>query len=290
VSTRLDDVSVEERLRDATRAYTDVIEPAPDAWARLRTNIDAPRVLPLPWRRGVVVIAAAIAVAVAIAVLVGVVTLPGVDRHRIQTPLRPVPTPPVSTVAPLVQGPDPASTILTSWRQFHVGFVLIYGDGRVISHADDPGGIIERRLSRRGLALVRAGKLDAGYFLGHSILRPPFPRKKLWAERTPRIWEPSKYALCPYQPMGGGGVALNATDVVDELPAPVQAALDGKQHIYDPSIGTAHWEFPKTKGMMDCWELTAAELQGWDGSFAYGRVTLNPAEIYPHGQPVLWGA
>jgi hypothetical protein len=64
--------------------------------------------------------------------------------------------------------------------------------------------------------------------------------------------------------------------------------------------------------MMDCFELTAAETstlyqmldaygqifnkgphpnpQGWDGFFAYGRVTLNAVPIYPHGQPIIWRA
>ena len=88
VSTRFDDASVEERLRDATRAYTDAIEPAPDAWRELRTTTDGPPARTLSWRRGVVVIAAA----AAIAVVALVATLPGVDRRGVQTPQRPVPT------------------------------------------------------------------------------------------------------------------------------------------------------------------------------------------------------
>ena len=33
--------------------------------------------------------------------------------------------------APLVVGPDASSTLLTSYGQFHVGYVFVYADGRV---------------------------------------------------------------------------------------------------------------------------------------------------------------
>jgi hypothetical protein len=264
------------------------------------------------WTYGGAVVAAIAAVAA--------FTVPGSPSspHRAA---RPLPThAPRPLGAPLVEGPDPASTLLTSWGQFHVGYVLIYGDGRVLLPPDvesylRKGGVlkdvvVERHLSRRGLDLVRAGKLDA-----KNIWPRPYRRKELWVEPTARIWKPAKYALCPHH--NSGPVSLNATDVVDELPAPVRAVLDGKQRrIHDPSIGIAHWAVPWTASgklpmKTDCFELTAAETstlgqmldakgqifnkgshpnpQGWDGYFAYGRVTMNPQPIYPHGEYVIWG-
>src|SRR5262245_51508281 len=51
------------------------------------------------------------------------------------TPHMPAPSV-VPLGAPLVVGPDTASTLLTSWGQFHVGYVFVYADGRVIWEPD----------------------------------------------------------------------------------------------------------------------------------------------------------
>src|SRR5262249_780743 len=68
--------------------------------------------------------------------------------------------------------------------------------------------ILERRLNARGLALVRAGKLDLRYFLVNwnvdrdgqlHRVRFLYQRKRLWAEPTGRIWQPSHYAICAQQ-------------------------------------------------------------------------------------------
>jgi len=141
----------------------------------------------------------------------------------------------------------------------------------------------------------------------------PDGREGLWVEPTGELWEPTTYALCPHRSVAGGGVSVDASDIVDELPAPVRAILDGKQRAYQPSIGTAHWPFPGTAqtGMTDCFELTAAETStlfqiiaangfvgqdpiqgaaGWTRVFHYGTLTLAPEPVYPHGQYVLWGA
>jgi hypothetical protein len=101
---------------------------------------------------------------------------------------------------------------------------------------------------------------------------------------------------------------------VVELPEPVRAVLDGKQRSYDPSIGTADWEFPGTasgqRGMTDCFELTAAETstlyqiidangfigqdpiqgaQGWVRVFRYRDLSFAPEAVFPHGQHLIWG-
>jgi hypothetical protein len=316
-------------------------------------------------------IAAAAAAVLALVVVVAV-ALSAVDRRSVQTPLRPVPTPPASTVAPLVKGPDAASTLLASWGWWavpalasspHIGNVFVYADGRVIwdqaAYVDAdgrvtaipvdpiggnpgvarlwltesgvergviPGGppaffpegeyrdaILERRLSARGLALVRAGKLDPRYFLVNwnvdrdgqlHRVRYHYQRRELWAEPTGRVWEPSKYAVCPSAVVGG---PPGTADAVAQLPAPAQALLNGKQHTYDPNTGTANSGGPSGPPM-ECFELTAAEFStlqelmppsvnnGSPFAAAWPLVVegeyvefLNVLPIYPHGQPVPWG-
>ncbi len=256
-----------------------------------------------------------------------------------------VPAPPaVPLGAPLVQGPDSASTLLTSWGQTHVGYILVYADGRVLFTSDGLGaladflpfsGIAERHLSARGLDLVRAGTFDpkeiveelanrhlsareldlvfAGTFdpkeiverLGRGWLpSSPYGREELWVEPTAHahMWEPTAYALCP-----GSGGKPPATDVVDKLPADVQLLLDGRQHLYDPLIGTGHWIPPAIPPAAswsnytgidlsgwDCFAVTAAELSTLPNALGYGRfnydgVSLYAWPIFPHGQPVIWG-
>jgi hypothetical protein len=300
-----------------------------------------------PRRRWPVLAAAAVAVALIVATIILVRTASD-DGGTVLTPAGPAPSQPPSAPsvpasfplgAPLVEGPDASSTILTSWGEFHLGYVFVYGDGRVIWYSDigayvDPdmevtgaqrvarsNGVpspygdfryvnIERHLSPLGLELLLAGQLDM-----KGLLVGPYPgsRRELWVEPTATLWEPTAYALCPSRPIGGGGISVNATDVVDELPEPVRAVLDGKQRSYDPSMGTADWEFPGTAsglGMTDCFELTAAEtsnlyqiieangfigqdpIQGaenWVRVFAYGNLSFAPEPIFPHGQHVIWG-
>jgi hypothetical protein len=299
-------------------------------------------------RRRTLRAASAVATA-AIVVLAVVATLPGGNDRSVQTPLGSVPATPAPAPtplgAPLVQGADPASTLLTSWSQFHVGYAFIYGDGRVLWYTGVwvdangrvtgyPGGpdplvaydkdgatrfkfrgvqqwlVLERRLSARGLGRVHAGAIEPSDLFSLDAAKSLHEHRKLWAEPTPRISKFTKYALCPSSNIPGEVVA--ATDVVDELPAPVRAVLDGKQRTYDPRIGTAHWEFPGPGQLADCFELTAAETstlyqmldangqifnksqqpnppQGWDGVFKYGRLIFAPWPIFPHGQYVVWG-
>ena len=168
----------------------------------------------------------------------------------------------------------------------------MYADGRVLFTSDGLGaladflpfsGIAERHLSALGLDLVRAGTFDpkeiveelakrhlsareldlvfAGTFdpkeiverLGRGWLpSSPYGREELWVEPTAHahMWEPTAYALCPGS--GGNIEKPSATDVVDKLPADVQLLLDGRQHLYDPIIGTGHWLPPAmpTRGLL----------------------------------------
>ena len=229
------------------------------------------------WTYGGTVVVVAIAAVAAF-------TIPGSPSSHHAA--RPVPAPPAPTVAPLVPGPDAASTILASWGKFHVGYAFVYADGRVIWQPD--GGVfldadgrvtgpgagccspgdrgprpeyvpVERRLSARGVELVRTGKLDPKRFLvtrdvdreGRiSIQFGTIERKGLWAEPTARVYEPSKFAICP---SSTDGTLFGFT-----VPAPAWALLDGKLRTYDPSIGTASWSPSIETAPMDCFEVTAA--------------------------------
>jgi hypothetical protein len=290
------------------------------------------------WRLAVAVAAAA---ALIVATIVLVRTASN-DGGTVLTPAGPAPTAPAPSSsapaptplgAPLVQGPDPASTLLTSWGEIHVGYAFVYADGRVIWYPDifarvdaytevigaqrlqrtnglpTPDGeflyqAIERHLSPHGLELVRAGELTPKQFLYSNP--DPHRVEELWAEPTARIWEPVSYAICS----GNNEVWINATDVLGELPAPAQVLLNGKERIYDPSIGTSHWAGTASGQLPICFEVTAAEVENlyqiflangqivrigdpWEPPNAWrakaGRVALSPIAIYPHGQYVIWG-
>jgi hypothetical protein len=266
------------------------------------------------------------AVVVAIAV-VAAFTIPG-SPSLPDGAARAVPKPPTPLGAPLVQGADAASTLLESWGQFQVGYAFVYADGRVVLKLESgvfldadgrmtgngegcctPGDdgprpeyvAVERRLSARGLKLVRTGKLHPKRFLvtrdvdreGRILIEFAggetgiYQRKGLWAEPTARVYEPSKYAICP-----------GTTDTLGLLPASAQVLLNGKQNTYDPNIGTANWGVPPGPPM-ECFEVTSAEFstlqqlmppsQGWllplvaEGEFVG---SLDAFPIYPHGQPV----
>jgi hypothetical protein len=175
----------------------------------------------------------AIAVVVAIAAVTAF-TIPTSSTPPPNDATPPVPTPPV--VPPPVVDPDASSTLLTSYWQFHLGYVFVYADGRVISHPDigvwlDAAGRpvgysagwqvgapewhheyrdIQRRLNQRGLELVRVGRIVPTDLLSsiislskeeldayaEKISRTPIVTSDLWAEPTATVYEPSHYAVC----------------------------------------------------------------------------------------------
>jgi hypothetical protein len=190
--------------------------------------------------------------------------------------------------------------------------------------------VIERRLSPRGLDLLRAGKLDPKHLLRnwdhvdregriHWVRRLLYQRPELWAEPTARIYEPSKYAICPTSLSPGG--SFGTTDALAQVLAPARALLDGRQHTYDPSIGTASWPRPDNTPAphntpAECFEVTAAEAsalyqildangqiihfsattaQGWwdpPNELRGDEENLNvliATPVFPHGQYIIFG-
>ena len=245
-------------------------------------------------RRWRLVAAAAAAAAVIVGTIVLVRTASD-EGGTVLTPAGPAPTapapapapPPTPLGAPLVQGADPASTLLTSWGQIHVGYAFVYADGRVIWYPDIEARVdadlevtgaqrrrrsdgapasdgefryevIERRLSPHGLELVRAGELTPRQFLDADP--DPHPREELWAEPTARVYEAPTYAIC-HTP-----AALAPESA--QLPESAQALLIGKERSIDPTI---RWPSEPMPGYLqliadselafpsDCFEVTAAE-------------------------------
>jgi hypothetical protein len=186
---------------------------------------------------------------------------------------------------------------------------------------------IERRLSARGLELLRAGDIEAK----HLVVQPgdqwpaelpqrpedlkQWPvaiqlalRPELWAGPI-RIWQPSTWAIDfhRFQNDPPSVEAVDATRALEQLPASAQALLTGNRRTCDyENDGNAHWDLgPFRLGAVstECFELNAAELAAFwasldpntfiEGSWHIevdGRdAILNALPIYPHGQPQLWG-
>jgi hypothetical protein len=160
--------------------------------------------------------------------------------------------------------------------------------------------VIERRLSSRGLKLVRAGQLAAKDIVVPDLGRvtpemrrtvdpsrwplpiSPYQRFELWAEPTARTYEPSKYAICNLAPDAWAG-----------FPPTVQALLAGKERNYDPILGTRHWSAPGERSAepMKCFELTSADASTLHRiADSDHRLLYESWPVYPHGHPVAFGA
>ena len=109
------------------------------------------------------------------------------------------------------------------WAEIHEGWIYVYDDGRVLSHPDS-GPILERRLSPRGLDLVRRGTLapqDLQLHLSMSTLPAD-----VWSDPIPDAYRPDQYAVCKLNLDGtpeDGDVLGDVGSIWRRLPAHVQA-------------------------------------------------------------------
>jgi hypothetical protein len=98
----------------------------------------------------------------------------------------------------------------------YIGYVRVYADGRVLTVR---GNIVERRLSPKGVELVRSGAVRPQMFL------PPYT----WADLPAGVWE--DHVSKPYVPARYGAcfrhTPLDVDAVLDMLPASAQALLRG---------------------------------------------------------------
>jgi hypothetical protein len=241
----------------------------------------------------------AAAAMVVIAAVAGFSALSG-DSSPPPGAARNIPTPP-TPIDPGLPGPEQASTLLTSWTGPNT-YGFVYADGRVIWQDTRLANYVnpfvgswdsvdwldyvapprERRLSPRGLELVRAGKITAQDLKGHwpqpcpggtcpfDYWGPNLP-KNAWAEPTWRTYKPFQYAVWfPSLPMD------DADQVLAQLPAPVQALLRDKQRTY---------AMDETQGMppFESFEITPAEAAILDDLTDDEFVRFLP--VYPHGEP-----
>lgn len=145
--------------------------------------------------------------------------------------------------------------LIAQFAEFHVGFLFVYADGRVIWHPDLAEGPFERRLTPEGVELVRAGAVaPAALFPPYFDDVPP----GAWADDEIRLYAPPRYAIC-----------LNPSRSIDLLPAPAQDLLRGKEHTYEGAgsifaflEGLDRDNFPDPPN--ECFELTTEEARALD--------------------------
>jgi hypothetical protein len=141
---------------------------------------------------------------------------------------------------PVPPDPDDPATIVAKFGEVHVGWVVVYGDGRVIKMFDDTGELFEQRLTAKGLDLVRSGAIQPMALLpagdqwwqcvrlhripgGTSncveITRAP---AEVWADAEAKPYVPSRYAACLR-------TDPPATEMVGRLPAAARPLLRDKE-------------------------------------------------------------
>lgn len=135
--------------------------------------------------------------------------------------------------AVLVAAGDPAE-IVGEWRQIHVGWVFIYGDGRVLSY-DDHAPIVERRLSQYGVDLIRSHVLEPRTLL---VDRPEL--EALWVDHNPRGFQPQGYAACHViLESTQGPIVADVASIVPRLPSETESILRGGSNQRFSEAGTS---------------------------------------------------
>jgi hypothetical protein len=211
----------------------------------------------------------------------------GLDRGRTpatpgETETGPIVTGPIVT-GPIVTGPivtGPAGSLDGGWdgeglppegpvpstpeegkliayrAAIHVGQVFVYADGRAIWLPDAGGPILEQRLSPEGLELMRA----KGYLTARDVIdRPHLPPPLAWAEPEPRLYVPSRYAVCVAEP----------GDLLTLLPEQAVELLRGTERTYENHPG------------VECFDVTTAEARSLASFFRQAeRYYSSPAPVY----------
>jgi hypothetical protein len=157
--------------------------------------------------------------AAAVALLVLVVTSLIVVFGRPEPPPSSLPEP---SALPVPPDQDEAVSIVAGSAQFHLGWVVVYGDGRVIQMRDQTLEVFERRLTAASLDLVRSGAIQPTALLTHWFELPA----EAWADPGFTPYVPSRYAACPDGPGVRPG---HPTDIVGRLPAAARPLLYGKE-------------------------------------------------------------
>jgi hypothetical protein len=198
----------------------------------------------------------------------------------------------LTDVSEPVAGPG---RLVAKWGLIHVGWVVVYADGRVLSYPDrDP--IVERRLTPSGLADVRAGSLELRALL--SVSTSP---AGIWIDSEGHEYRPTAYAAClwagPDQPGRVGALPAAARRVLSAAPpsAADHADLYSSRAATDVNL---RWNCLR----IDMADLAALEraaarvdrtTHGTNIAFARAtegsRVTAHLWPILPHGRWMVWG-
>lgn len=111
---------------------------------------------------------------------------------------------------------------VASWAEVHTGWVMIFGDGRVlVSH--DTGPIRERRLSPAGLGLVQSGEVTALDVRSNTF------DSEWWAVARYTEYVAAEYAACPRGEPQPDGTWISASAALVRLPNAVRAVVQGSQ-------------------------------------------------------------
>lgn len=147
-------------------------------------------------------------------------------------------TPPPPLAAAAEQAAERPSTddanIVAAWSRVRVGWIYVYGDGRVVLRHDNgrlisPGGsvsygIIQRHLSPFGLQLVRSGAINFAAVLGEGDR----VESGFWSPTAPALYQPPSYALCLVNTTPNPShdeLLLDVPDIIDRLPGTARDVL-----------------------------------------------------------------
>lgn len=191
-----------------------------------------------------------------------------------------------------VSGPG---RLVAKWGLIHVGWVLVYEDGRVFSYPDR-SPILERRLTPSGVADVRAGSLEP-----RALLNASTAPEGIWIGSEGREYLPTAYAACLW-------ARSNQPGQVRSLPAAARRVLSAA-----PPVAADHAGIHSEEAASDvartwnCLRIDLAELaalervavrvdrwtSGTDIVFVRAtdgaRITAQLWPIMPHGRWIVWG-
>ena len=150
------------------------------------------------------------------------------------------------------------ANIIAAWSRVRVGWIYVYGDGRVVLRHDNGRlltsegsvsfGVIQRRLSPFGLQLVRTGTVNFAAVLG----QPDDVESGFWSPAAPALYQPSSYALClvntaPNPPRDQ--LLLDMPEIIDRVGGPAAEVLrDGVVRSFTDDFLDEHGDFAGMDG------------------------------------------
>jgi hypothetical protein len=218
---------------------------------------------------------------------------------------------------PIAPDPDDAASIVAKYGGLRGGgwarpggWVVVYGDGRVItSDTAAASGMAERRLTAKGLDLVRSGAIQPRALLSLQdrmwhctpncveITRAP---GEVWADAEVKPYLASRYAAClgtSGHPDVSGIPPGQATELVGRLPAAARPLLRGEElraysnDLFSPSdLGLDPWP-PESPD--ECFEVSTRKAIALyktlrRAGFAFGWVIGDHDEGIRPAPPPPW--